>query len=82
MGERKILNISLPAEMYEAVNNMADAENKTKAELAREIIQEYMTKRDRWKLIRQWGDNSAKKLNLDSDTDLEELIHESRRKDS
>jgi metal-responsive CopG/Arc/MetJ family transcriptional regulator len=82
MGERKILNISLPADMYEAVNNMADAENKTKAELAREIIQEYMTKRDRWKLIRQWGDNSAKKLNLDSDTDLEELIHESRRKDS
>jgi predicted transcriptional regulator len=81
MGERKILNISLPAEMYEAVNNMADAENKTKAELAREIIQEYMTKRDRWKLIRQWGDNSAKKLNLDSDTDLEELIHGSRRKD-
>lgn len=79
MSERKILNISMPANLYSAVSEMADSENKSKAELTREIIREYITKRERWAVIRQWGDETAKRLNLNEESDLEELIHQTRK---
>ena len=79
MSERKILNISMPANLYSAVSEMADSENKSKAELTREIIREYITKRERWAIIRQWGDETAERLNLNEESDLEELIHQTRK---
>ena len=79
MSERKILNISMPANLYSAVSEMADSENKSKAELTREIIREYITKRERWAIIRQWGDETAERLNLNDESGLEELIHQTRK---
>ena len=79
MSERKILNISMPANLYSAVSEMADSENKSKAELTREIIREYITKRERWAIIRQWGDETAERLNLNEESVLEELIHQTRK---
>jgi len=81
MGERKILNISLPEELYTTVHNLAESENKTKAELAREMIVEYITKREQWATIRQWGMESASKINLTSEDQLDDLIHAGRRDD-
>lgn len=82
MSERKILNISMPANLYSAVSEMADSENKSKAELTREIIREYITKRERWAIIRQWGDETAERLNLNEESDLEGLIHQTRKVNS
>jgi len=47
LSKRKILNVSLPEDLYAAVNDMAGYENKTKVELTREIIREYITKLER-----------------------------------
>ncbi len=79
---RKILNISLPEELYAAVDDLAAEENKSKAELAREILREYITKRERWALLRSWGEQTAQVYNLaDADADeLEKVIHEYRDK--
>lgn len=79
MSKRKILNISMPTEMYDTVSLMAKDENKTKAELAREIIAEYLTKRERWAEIRQWGSETAVKLGLENEEQLSEVIHQARR---
>ena len=79
MGKRKILNISLPAELYSAVSSIADSENKSKAELAREIITEYLTKRERWLEIRQWGRETAREMKIESEDNLTEIIHDSRK---
>jgi predicted transcriptional regulator len=81
MSERKILNISLPEELYSTVHDLAESENKTKAELAREMIAEYITKREQWATIRQWGVESASKMELSSEEELDDLIHSGRQDD-
>jgi predicted transcriptional regulator len=81
MVERKILNISLPEELYTTVHNLAESENKTKAELAREMIVEYITKREQWATIRQWGMETAAKMDLTSEDQLDDLIHAGRQDD-
>jgi metal-responsive CopG/Arc/MetJ family transcriptional regulator len=75
---RKILNISLPKELYDAVENLAQIENKSKAEITREIIREYMTKRERWLILRQWGAETINKLGLIDEADVDKLIHQYR----
>ena len=49
----RVLNISLPPEMYADIEEIADAENRTKSELMREAFRHYQFTR-RWRLIRQW----------------------------
>ena len=78
MSKRKILNVSLPEDLYAAVNDMADYENKTKAELTREIIREYITKQERWKKIRQWGKQTVEEMGIGSENELEDIIHNAR----
>jgi metal-responsive CopG/Arc/MetJ family transcriptional regulator len=76
---RKILNISLPEELYDAVDELALAEHKSKAELTREIIREYITKRERWSEIRRWGIDTLKDSNIQNEDDLEEIIDQHRK---
>lgn len=78
MSKRKILNVSLPEDLYAAVNEMADYENKTKAELTREIIREYITKQARWRKIRHWGKQTVAEMGISSEDELEEIIHNAR----
>lgn len=75
---RKILNISLPEELYTAVDDLAAEENKSKAELAREILREYITKRERWALLRSWGEQTVQVYNLADEDELEKIIHDYR----
>ncbi|MDW7738870.1 MAG: ribbon-helix-helix protein, CopG family [Bacillota bacterium] len=75
---RKILNISLPEDLYSAVSDLAVSEKKSKAEMAREIIREYITKRERWVMLRQWGQETADKLVLKDSDSLDDLIHDTR----
>jgi len=77
---RKILNISLPEELYAAVDDLASEENKSKAELAREILREYITKRERWALLRSWGEQTVQVYNLADEDELEKIILEYRDK--
>jgi len=77
---RKILNISLPEELYTAVEDLATEENKSKAELAREILREYITKRERWALLRSWGEQTVQVYNLADEDELEKIILEYRDK--
>lgn len=69
----RVLNISMPPEMYEAIEEIAQAENRTKSELIREAFRHYQFVR-RWRLIREWGAETAVQLELDSDEALEEFL--------
>ena len=68
----KILNISLPPEMYDAIEQVAREESRTKSELIREAFRQYQFNR-RWKSLRQWGEETALRLGIQSDEDVEEL---------
>ena len=69
----RILNISVPPEMYAAIENTAQSENRTKSDLMREAFRHYQFVR-RWRLIRQWGEGTALRLDLETDDDLEALL--------
>jgi metal-responsive CopG/Arc/MetJ family transcriptional regulator len=69
----KVLNISVPPEMYADIEAVAEAENRTKSELIREAFRHYQFVR-RWRLIRGWGDGTAVRLNVESDEALEGFL--------
>jgi len=79
VSKRKILNVSLPEDLYAAVNEMVDYENKTKAELTREIIREYIIRQERWKKIRQWGKQTVEEMGITSEDELEDIIYNARK---
>ncbi len=69
----RILNISVPPEMYAEIENVAQEENRTKSDLIREAFRHYQFVR-RWRLIRQWGTETALQLNLETDEELERFL--------
>jgi len=71
----KILNISLSKELYAKIEDIALQENRTKSELVREAFRQYSANRN-WSKIRQWGDETAKKLQIRDEQDIDKILHE------
>ena len=71
----KILNISLSKELYEKIEDIASQENRTKSELVREAFRQYSASRN-WSKIRQWGDETARKLQIRDEQDIDKILHE------
>ena len=76
--QRKILNISLPVQFYSEVEKIAEQENKTKAELARDALRRYIESGKRWQEIRKIGRATAKKYGIKNDDDIERIVDEVR----
>lgn len=70
--QRAIVNISMPQAMAEEINNTAKNENKTISELIREAWREYQFRKD-WASIRRWGDDTAKRMGIESYDDIEKI---------
>ncbi|MDI6689686.1 MAG: ribbon-helix-helix protein, CopG family [Actinomycetota bacterium] len=76
----KTLTISLPPQVFEEVERLAKQERKTKSELFRDMISVYEDYLDekRWRRLRRLGRETAKRLNITSEEDIEKLVHEAR----
>ena len=74
--QRKILNISLPNQLYAEVEKLAKKETKSKSEFTREILRRYIESQRRWQEIRKWGKATAKKLKIKTGRDVERIIDE------
>lgn len=77
MRVTKIWNISLPPEMARAAEKAAKDEARTKSELIREALRQYLWGR-RWKELRRYGEERARGKGV-REEDLDRLIHEVRR---
>jgi metal-responsive CopG/Arc/MetJ family transcriptional regulator len=75
---RRILNISIPAPLYNELEAMARHEAKTKAEFAREAIRQYIEREKRWQQIREWGRQTVRELGLKGEEEVEDAIHAER----
>ena len=73
----KILNVSMSEELYKNIESLATEESRTKSDLVREAFRQYVSNK-RWGRIRQWGDETARKLGIRDEKDIEKLLHESR----
>lgn len=76
----KVLTVSLPQEMFKKAEKIAKNENRTRSELFREALRQYIASRERWQQIRSWGDEIAKEYGVQSEEDVERIIDEIRSK--
>jgi CopG family transcriptional regulator/antitoxin EndoAI len=76
----KTLTVSLPPQLYEKVERLARQEHKTRSELFRDMLRVYEDFLDerRWSRLRRTGAESAKKLGVKTEADIERLVHEAR----
>ncbi len=70
--QRAIINVSMPPAMAKRVIKLAKEENRTKSELLREAFRVYEWKRD-WVKIRAWGQETARRMGIKSDEDVERI---------
>lgn len=71
----KILNISLSKELYKEIEDTAKQENRTKSELLREAFRQYASNK-RWSQIRAWGDETARRMGIKDEEDIDKILHE------
>jgi CopG family transcriptional regulator/antitoxin EndoAI len=76
MRVTKIWNISLPPEMAKAAEKAAKDESRTKSELIREALRQYLWAR-RWKDLRFYGEEKARRLGM-REEDVAGVVREAR----
>ena len=77
--KRKILNISLPPGLYREVEELAKEQAKAKGEFVREVLRQYVEVDRRLKQIRKWGEESAKRLKIKGEREVENIIEQYRK---
>jgi CopG family transcriptional regulator/antitoxin EndoAI len=70
----KILNVSLDPKLYKEIEETARVESRTKSELVREAIRQYIANKS-WVQIRKWGNETALKLSIKDEEDIDRILH-------
>ncbi len=73
----KVWNISLPPTMAKEAEAVAKKEARTKSELVREALRQYIWS-TKWKRLQTYGRKKAKELGL-KEKDIEQMIDEMRK---
>jgi metal-responsive CopG/Arc/MetJ family transcriptional regulator len=73
MRTTKPITISLPEDLLREAQRAAKEEARTRSELVRDALQQYLASR-RWRRLRQWGAETARRLGLKSEADLQRLL--------
>jgi len=77
MRTTKPITVSLPADLLQEAQRAAKEDARTRSELIREALRQYLATR-RWQRLRQWGAETAERLGLKSEADLERLVARAR----
>jgi len=72
IGQRVIINISVPRAIAKQIEAMAKTENKTKSELLREAFRSYKSSKD-WAKIWAWGEKTSRRMGVESYDDVERI---------
>ena len=79
MATPRTFTISLPPKLARQVDKQAAAEGRTRSELFREAVRQYLARRERWSQIFAYGENKAREHGL-TEADVERAVAEERRK--
>ncbi len=77
MRTTKPITVSLPTDLLRETQRVAREEARTRSELIRNTLMQYLASR-RWQRLRQWGDETAERLGLKTEADLQRLLDEVR----
>ena len=78
----KIVNFSLQPEVYRQVDELAKQRKTSRSEVLREALKQYVASERRWQQIREWGEETAKRLGIKNEDDVDRIIHEYRKEKS
>jgi len=81
MGKYKVVNVSMPEEFFKQVEKLAKEENRTRSELYREALRQYVETR-RWQKLQRETAERARKLGITSEEDVERIISDIRKKET
>ena len=79
MRTTKPITISLPAQILRETERIAKEEVRTRTDVIREALNQYVASR-RWQRLRQWGAQTAERLDLKTEEDLQRLLERVRAK--
>jgi len=77
--QTKIVNMSLPLDIYNQADEMAKKRGVSRSEILKKALEAYIMREKRWELIYKWGEEKARELKIKDEEDVERLIQEFRR---
>jgi CopG family transcriptional regulator/antitoxin EndoAI len=78
MATPRTFTISLPPKLARQADKQAAVEGKTRSELFREALRQYLVRRDRWTQIFVYGEELARDRDL-TEADVEGAVAQERR---
>lgn len=78
MRETLVWTISIPPELAREAALLAQKENRTRSEMVREALRQYIANRT-WEQIQVQAAAKVRELNIFNELDVEELIDETRK---
>ncbi len=77
MRTTKPITVSLSPDLLRETQRVAQEETRTRSELIRDALRQYLASRH-WQRLRQWGAETAERLGLKTEADLQRLLDEVR----
>ncbi|CAN5119642.1 hypothetical protein BH20ACT24_BH20ACT24_24080 [soil metagenome] len=78
MRQQRTVTISLPPALSKQVDSLARREGRTRSELVREALRQYMDRTERWQRIFAFGEELARRGGL-SERDVAHTVKRARR---
>lgn len=78
MRPSRTVTVSLPPELAREVDSAARKEGRSRSEMFREALRQYLARRDRWDRIFSYGEQAARRLNV-TEGDVAEAVKARRR---
>ena len=78
MRPSRTVTVSLPSELAREVDRVARAERRSRSEMFREALRQYLTRKDRWEEIFSYGEETARRSGL-KEKDAVEVVQAARR---
>lgn len=76
--QTQTLNIALPKELVEKVDQTAKKEYKNRSELIRQALMIYIDRRTAWDKIFEAGERAAKRMGIKSEEEIDKIVYEFR----
>jgi len=75
--DAQVVNISLPSKLLKLADRLAEKEARSRSELFREAIRDYVLRKAKWEELFSFAENKAKKLKI-KEKDIEKIISDYR----
>jgi len=70
--------MSVDENLYADVERIAREKGTSRSQIVREALVHYVNATNRWGALVRWGEESAERLGIRSEADVERLVHEYR----